>query len=71
MSSNSMKTVEGNMPSADGCRLHYRFTPPPRGAHVVLLIHGFGEHCGRYDEVVERAHRMDSGFFAIFVGMGR
>lgn len=56
MSSNSMKTVEGNIPSADGCRLHYRFTPPPRGAHVLLLIHGFGEHCGRYDEVVEKAH---------------
>ena len=55
MSSNSMKTVEGNIPSADGSRLHYRFTPPPEGDKVVLLIHGFGEHCGRYDEVAEMA----------------
>lgn len=41
----------GFIRSKDGTQLHYaRFTNPDAGA-LLLFVHGFGEHCGRYDHV--------------------
>jgi alpha-beta hydrolase superfamily lysophospholipase len=41
----------GTIAAADGVALHWRRadpTGPPRG--VILLVHGYAEHCGRYEE---------------------
>ncbi|MDG3008669.1 alpha/beta hydrolase [Rhodococcus sp. D2-41] len=44
--------TEGTLAGVGGMRLHWQqWTPPsPRGS--VVLVHGMGEHIGRYDEVV-------------------
>jgi alpha-beta hydrolase superfamily lysophospholipase len=57
----------GFLAAADGTRLFHTTDAPegdPRG--VVMLLHGFAEHCGRYDGVVRRlvglgltCHRID------------
>jgi len=48
-----MQLSEGRFPGADGIELSYRCWRPesePRAA--VALVHGVGEHCGRYMNVV-------------------
>ncbi len=46
---------EGTLPGAGGVELYWRsWTPtaaPPRA--LVVLVHGMGEHCGRYDHVAD------------------
>lgn len=51
-----MKKEERMLAMADGARIHLAVFSPegpgePRGA--VLLVHGFGEHAGRYGQVAE------------------
>src|SRR4029077_3533640 len=31
----------------------YRVWPNPDGRHVVVLVHGYGEHLGRYEHVAD------------------
>lgn len=65
-------TERGFFTVADGTRLHYESDVVPAARGVVLLLHGFAEHAGRYDGLVERlralrlsCHRFD------FRGHGR
>jgi acylglycerol lipase len=49
-----MKNHEGSYEGSDGRSLFYRFQVPARPAGVVLLLHGYAEHSGRYGWVMER-----------------
>ena len=50
----AMKSHEGNYEGSDGRSLFYRSQVPLRPAGVVLLLHGYAEHSGRYEWVMER-----------------
>jgi len=53
------------LPTRDGLLLHWRDWPLPAGAAArgtVLLVHGLGEHIGRYEHVAR--HLNDWGFAA-------
>lgn len=39
---------QGSFESWDKTKLFYRFYPDPKANHTVLVLHGFGEHSGRY-----------------------
>lgn len=40
--------------TADGLTLHTQhWTPDPAPASIILLVHGYAEHCGRYDHVAQ------------------
>ncbi len=41
---------QGYFESWDKTRLFYRFYPSPKARHTVLVVHGFGEHSGRYEK---------------------
>ena len=49
-----MTAGEGTLAAADGVQLHWRRASPAGGAPrgVVLLVHGYAEHLGRYREFV-------------------
>jgi acylglycerol lipase len=49
-----MKSHEGNYEGSDGRSLFYRFRVPPRSTGIVLLLHGYAEHSGLYEWVMER-----------------
>ena len=42
---------EGKFVGHDGSNLYRRSWPVASPKGYVLLIHGYGEHCGRYDHV--------------------
>ena len=45
-------TETGTLVTADGIHLHTQRWMPPSGVDgIVLLVHGYGEHCGRYGHV--------------------
>ena len=46
--------IHGNFESWDKSKLFYRFYPSPQARHTVLVIHGFGEHSGRYEKFPAR-----------------
>ena len=49
----SLSYYEGDWPSSSSQRLSYRFWQPPEARALVVIIHGFGEHSGRYQPVAE------------------
>lgn len=56
----SAETAEGSLLARDGLRLRWRSdVPRARGpAHgEIAIVHGYGEHLGRYDHVVEAFNR--------------
>ena len=51
---------------APGARLHcraWRTGDPPKA--IVLLVHGYAEHLGRYEHVAARLNRSDYGVYAV------
>ena len=46
--------ISDHFDSWDKTKLFYRFFPSPKARHTVLVIHGFGEHSGRYVKFPER-----------------
>jgi alpha-beta hydrolase superfamily lysophospholipase len=49
-----MPSVIGRAPAADGTELRTRHWPAPDPWASLLLVHGLGEHSGRYEHVGER-----------------
>jgi len=45
--------------------LHYRWAPTAPSSGTVLILHGFGEHSGRYEHVLD--HLAASGFSALAI----
>lgn len=45
---------EHELRSADGTRLHLRHATLAQPRALVLMVHGYGEHSGRYEHVLER-----------------
>lgn len=44
----------GTLDGRGGVRLFYRWNPVPDAKGLVVVVHGFGEHSGRYQHVYER-----------------
>lgn len=50
-----MKQSEGLRTSSDGNSVYWRRWIPQNGYKgIVCLVHGVGEHCGRYDQIAEQ-----------------
>ncbi len=45
-----MKEERGVFAAEDGIRLHYRFYRNDRAKQVLVILHGHGEHSGRYEK---------------------
>jgi alpha-beta hydrolase superfamily lysophospholipase len=45
--------MEGSFAAPDGLLLFRRAWLPDRASRVLLVVHGFGEHSGRYEELAE------------------
>lgn len=53
----------GNFSARDGLRLFWRAYPAQEGKIPVVVIHGFAEHSGRYNEILQELHQ--NGFGAL------
>ncbi len=47
----SAKRERGTLRTSDGLRLYYQFDRLRKPLGAALIIHGFAEHCGRYDNL--------------------
>lgn len=58
--------------SRDGTKIFYRFYPAPGARHTVIMLHGYGEHSGRYEKFPGKMGRLSAQFAVMdFRGMGR
>lgn len=58
-------SAQGDVTASDGVRLHWRrWNPPGAVRGLVWVVHGLGEHGGRYDLVAEAATRWGFVVFA-------
>jgi alpha-beta hydrolase superfamily lysophospholipase len=63
---------EGTLTSRDGSRLHWRAWPVAAPRAVVAVVHGLGEHSGRYARLAEALNRSGVACWALDLrGMGR
>ena len=51
MSDVTVRRIESHITAKDGTRLLRRSWVPDAPQRAVVLVHGFGEHSGRYDEM--------------------
>lgn len=51
MSEKPLRRIEGSFTAADGLTLFRRAWLPDEPSRTLLVVHGFGEHSGRYDEL--------------------
>ena len=57
-----MQHEEGFFSGSDDLSLYYQnWHPPGEPRAVVVIVHGFSDHCGRYDNLVEALLRHRSG----------
>lgn len=56
---------EGTIASADGTRIAYRAWPKAGAAITFAVVHGLGEHSGRYEEFAEGMARHGMETFAV------
>lgn len=64
--------VQDHFTSWDGVRIFYRLSPVPGARHTVLLVHGYGEHSGRYEKFPEKMKGLSAQFAIMDLrGMGR
>jgi alpha-beta hydrolase superfamily lysophospholipase len=58
--------------SWDGTKIFYRFYPVPGARHTVIILHGYGEHSGRYEKFPAKMGRLSAQFAVMdFRGMGQ
>lgn len=53
-----------NLKTADGLALHTRCWPAAEPHAIVVLTHGFGEHCGRYEGLAQALNAAGYSLFA-------
>ena len=64
--------IQDHFKGRDGTKLFYRFYPVPGARHTVIMLHGFGEHSGRYEKFPGKMGRLSAQFAVMdFRGMGR
>jgi alpha-beta hydrolase superfamily lysophospholipase len=62
---------EGTLASPDGTRLHWQSWPVPEPRVIVAVVHGLGEHSGRYGGLAEALNRQHVACTAVDLrGMG-
>ena len=64
MAADGTLTTTGSIESADGTKLAYRAWPKP-GNIALAVVHGLGEHAGRYERFADGMARHGMGTFAL------
>jgi len=57
--------TEGTLPSADGTKLAYRSWPAPSAKITFAVVHGLGEHSGRYERFAAGMARHGMATYAV------
>ena len=64
--------LRGQFESWDGAKIYYRFYPAPGARHTVIMIHGYGEHSGRYEKFPIKMRKLTSQLAVMDLrGMGQ
>ena len=64
--------IRDHFKSRDGAKIFYRFYPAPGARHTVVMLHGFGEHSGRYEKFPGKLGRLSAQFAVMDLrGMGQ
>ncbi|MFA7255919.1 MAG: alpha/beta fold hydrolase, partial [Candidatus Omnitrophota bacterium] len=64
--------IQDHFKSRDGTKIFYRFYPVPGARHTVVMLHGYGEHSGRYEKFPGKMKGLSAQFAVMdFRGMGR
>ncbi|MFH1799782.1 MAG: lysophospholipase [Candidatus Omnitrophota bacterium] len=64
--------IQGHFKGRDGTKIFYCFYPAPGARHTVIMLHGYGEHSGRYEKFPGKMGRLSAQFAMMdFRGMGR
>jgi len=64
--------IQGHFQSRNGAKIFYRFYPAAGARHTVIMLHGYGEHTGRYEKFPEKMGRLSAQFAAMDLrGMGK
>jgi lysophospholipase len=64
--------VRDHFTSWDGTKIYYRFYPAPGARHTVIMLHGYGEHSGRYEKFPDKMGRFSAQFAVMDLrGMGQ
>jgi lysophospholipase len=65
LAAESPPAVAGTVESADGTKLVYRAWPKPGAAVTFAVVHGFGEHSGRYERFAAGMSKHGMGTYAV------
>ena len=57
--------TEGEVTSADGTRLFYRAWPLANATHTFAVVHGLGDHSGRYEAFARAMRRWGMATYAV------
>lgn len=72
MADMKVEWIQDFFKSWDGTKIFYRFYPVRGARHTVILLHGYGEHSGRYKKFPESMRGLPAQFAVMdFRGMGR
>jgi alpha-beta hydrolase superfamily lysophospholipase len=64
--------IQDHFKNREGVTIFYRFYPVAGARHTVIMLHGYGEHSGRYEKFPGKMGRLSAQFAVMdFRGMGR
>jgi len=64
--------IQDRFKSWDGAEIFYRFYPHKDARHTVIMLHGYGEHSGRYEKFPEKMRNLSAQFAVMDLrGMGK
>lgn len=64
--------IQDHFKNRDGATIFYRFYPAHGARHTVIMLHGYGEHSGRYEKFPGKMGRLCAQFAVMdFRGMGK